>query len=315
MTLSILNTLVLASSDPVAHVVDTQWFGWKFSSVSFMLVLTGLITVVIMSIAAKSITTGRGTTIDDFRAKGIWANMIEATNLYLRNDVFRPVLGKDTDRFTPILWTFFWFILIANLLGLVPLKDATALLGINKHPDPLTGQMVAHGIGGTATQSIWVTASLSLIAFLLINVTAIARDPVGYVKHMTAGAPVLMWPIMIPVEILGTFVKPFALTMRLFANMTGGHIVIAVMLGFVYALVDALGPAGNAVAIIPLGAAIAIYFLEILVAFIQAFVFTFLTCLFLGQLIAHHGDHGDEHGHGHEGHGGGVVHGHRAIVV
>lgn len=281
---------MLAMSDPVEHVADGQIFGWYFSNVSLMLVVTAIVVCWIMTSAAKRITTGTGKTVDDYRAKGIWANLVETINLYLRNDVFRPVLGADTDKFTPILWTFFWFILVANVLGLVPIKDATALFGINH----------GHGVGGTATQSIWVTGALSLIAFLLINVTAIVRDPGGYVKHLTAGAPVFMWPIMVPVEILGTFVKPFALTMRLFANMTGGHIVIAVMLGFVYALVDSLGAIGNGVALIPLLAAIAIYFLEILVAFIQAFVFTFLTCLFLGQLIAHHDD---DHGHATEGHG------------
>jgi len=276
---------MLAASDPVAHVVDQPIFGWYFSNVTLMLIVTGLIAIWAFARAAKSITTGPGNTIDDYRAKGIWANLVETICVYLRNEVFRPVLKEDTDRFTPILWTFFWFILVANILGLVPIKDFTAMLGINH----------GHGIGGTATQSIWVTGSLALIAFVLINVTAIARDPGGYVKHLTAGAPIFMWPIMVPVEILGTFVKPFALTMRLFANMTGGHIIIAVMLGFVFSLVSNLGVVGHGVAIIPILAATAIYFLEILVAFIQAFVFTFLTCLFLGQMIVH--DHGDDHGH------------------
>jgi F-type H+-transporting ATPase subunit a len=146
------------------------------------------------------------------------------------------------------------------------------------------------GIGGTATQSIFVTAALATIAFLLINGVAIAKDPAGYLKHLTGGAPVLMWPIMIPVEILGTFVKPFALAMRLFANMTGGHMVVAVMLMFVKMIVDGLGPiAGGAAALLP-----------VLVAFIQAFVFTFLTALFLGQLIVH--DHEEGHGHEERGH-------------
>jgi F-type H+-transporting ATPase subunit a len=112
----------------------------------------------------------------------------------------------------------------------------------------------------------------------------------------------------VPVEILGTFVKPFALAMRLFANMTGGHVVVAVMLMFVKMMVDGgmkfggigsvLGIAGS---IVPILAAIGIYFLEVLVSFVQAFVFTLLTATFLGQLIVHDHDHAHDD-HGHEGH-------------
>ncbi|NJL32256.1 MAG: F0F1 ATP synthase subunit A [Phycisphaerales bacterium] len=110
-----------------------------------------------------------------------------------------------------------------------------------------------------------------------------------------------MWPLMVPVEILGTFIKPFALAIRLFANMTGGHLVIAVFLSFVPVVIQALGPVGYGMAIAPLLGAFAINMLEILVGFIQAYIFTFLTCLFLGQLVVHeheeHEEHHDEHGH------------------
>src|SRR5690606_25730296 len=147
----------------------------------------------------------------------------EAICLYLRNEVFKPVLGEDTDKYTPMLWTLFWFILVCNLVGLIPFLDLTAAFGINH----------GHGIGGTATQSIWVTAALAAIAFLYWNGTAILKDPKGWALHMTGGAPIYMWWCMIPVEIMGMFVKPVALALRLFANMTGGHIIIAVLLSFV----------------------------------------------------------------------------------
>ena len=284
---------VLAADNPLTHVIDSPIWEvggiWLISQVTLMLILVGLVLTFAMIAAAKRIRTGTSRTADDYRTKGIWANMVEATNLYLRNDVFRPILRGDTDRFTPLLWTFFWFILIANLFGLIPLRDITGLMGINH----------GHGIGGTATQSIWVTGALAVMAFLLINVTALARDPKGYFAHMTAGTPWPMWFIMVPVELLGVLVKPFALAMRLFANMTGGHVVVAVMLMFVKMLVDGLGGGGYVLSALPLLAMIGIYFLEVLVALIQAFVFTFLTCLFLGQLIVHdHGHHhGEEHGH------------------
>jgi F-type H+-transporting ATPase subunit a len=292
-----MQSTILAAANPIDHVTDKPIGGqWFISNVTIMLVASAVLTVLTLVPAARSIATGNRGSIDDFRAQGLWANLVESICLYLRNQVFRPILLGDTDRFTPLLWSFFWFILICNLLGLVPILDLTApfmqLMNINH----------GHGIGGTATQSIWVTAALAGMAFLYWNVVAFSRNPVAFLKHMTGGAPVYMWPIMIPVEIIGMFVKPTALALRLFANMTGGHIIIAVMLSFVAALIDALGPMGYAVAIAPLVGATAIYFLEIGVAFLQAYIFTFLVCIFLGQLIAHHDDHSHdhEHGHGHE---------------
>lgn len=295
----------LASGDPIAHVVDKPiikgtlpYFGevWWLSNVIVMLCLSALVTLIIIIPAARRIRTGQSRTIDDFRAAGVQANFVEAICLYLREEVFRPVLGDDTDKYTPLLWSFFWFILISNLLGLIPFGDATAMFGINH----------GHGIGGTATQSIWVTGALASISFLFVNGTAFIKDPVGFCKHLTAGAPWFMWPIMIPVEIMGMFVKPVALALRLFANMTGGHIIIAVLLSFVVSLISALGAVGYGLALLPLLGSVAINLMEVMVGFIQAYIFTFLTCLFLGQLVVHeheegHGDHDDhDHAHGHD---------------
>ncbi len=288
----IQQALMLAAGNPVDHVTDKPITpDWMISNVTVMLVLSGIVTLLVVIPAAKRIATGRGGTLDDMRAKGLWANLVEAICVYLREEVFRPVLHEQTDRFCPMLWSFFWFILVCNILGLVPLLDLTAMFGVNH----------GHGIGGTATQSIWVTGALAAVAFLFYNITGFVKDPVGFLKHMTGGAPWFMWPIMIPVEIMGVFVKPFALALRLFANMTGGHIIIAVLLGFVASLIQNLGGVGYGLAIIPVLGGMAVNLLEVLVAFIQAFIFTFLTCLFLGQLVVHH--HDDEHGdHGHDPH-------------
>jgi len=280
--------LMLAVANPVGHVTDKPIYGQMvFSNVSFMLVLSGILTAWLIIPAAKRIATGEAHTLDDYRAQGVRANFVEVICLYLRDSVFRPMLEDQTDKYIPVLWTFFWFILICNLLGLVPLADITAAMGIND----------GHGIGGTATQSIYVTATLAIIAFIFFNGTALLKDPVGYCKHLTAGAPVFMWPIMIPVEIIGTLVKPTALALRLFANMTGGHIIVATLLGFVVALsIDLGGVSGHGLALLPLLGTMAIYLLEILVAFIQAYIFTFLTGLFLAQLVVHdHGHEGEAH--------------------
>jgi len=288
--------LLLTLASPVDHVTDKPLWEvqiggmnlWVISNVTVMLVASAVVTCLILIPAARRIQTGKQRTIEDFRAQGTMANLVESICVYLRNEVFQDVLGDQTDRFAPILWTFFWYILVCNFIGLIPILDITAMMGLGH----------GHGIGGTATQSIWVTGGLALVSFVFYNVTAVIKNPLGYLKHLTGGAPVFMWPIMIPVEIMGTLIKPFALAIRLFANMTGGHLVIAVLLSFVGPVVQALGTSGGLpVAAISILGAAAINFLEILVAMIQAYIFTFLTCLFLGQLVVH--EH-DEHEGGHE---------------
>lgn len=285
---------ILAAVDPITHVVDkpllTNSSGsiWFISNVTIMLILGAVVTGLLIVPAARRIQPGQSRTIEDFRTQGTAANLVEMVCLYLRNEVFRPILEDETDRYCPILWTFFWFILISNLMGLIPIADFTAMLGWGHH---------GHGIGGTATQSIWVTAALACIAFLFYNGMGLLNDPIGYVKHLTMGAPWFMWIITVPIEIIGALIKPFALAIRLFANMTGGHLVIAVMLGFVGPLVKMAG-AGKAFLLFPFIGALAINILEVLVAFIQAYIFTFLTCLFLGQLVVHeHEEH--EHAEAH----------------
>jgi len=268
---------ILAAANPVAHVIDHSIAGdYIISNVTILLILASIVTAAIIIPAARKIATTRnGHSIDDMRAMGAHANFVEAVCLYLRDEIFRPILHDETDKYIGVLWTFFWFILVCNLLGLFPLIDLTA------------------------TQSIWVTGALAFIAFLIINVAGLTKDPIGYVKHLTGGAPWYVWPFIVPVELIGIFVKPFALAIRLFANMSGGHILLAVLFSFVGTLFQAMGPAGLGVGLLPLLGGVAIFMLEILVAFIQAFIFAFLTGLFIGQLVVHHDDHShdDEHGH------------------
>lgn len=284
----------LAAGDPVGHVIDHPLIGWFISNTTIMLFITAGITYWIISSAAKKIATGGDRkTVEDFRVQGAGANFVEAVCLYLREEVFRPIFHDQVDKYLPILWTFFWFILVGNILGLVPILDLTKGIYVLFGGDPAGW----HGFGGTATQSIYVTGALAFIAFLVINVTGLMKDPKGYFAHLTGGIPfsIPMLPIIaiiVLVEAIGIFVKPFALALRLFANMSGGHILLAVLIGFVPQLIQKGG--GNViVAPIPLLGAAAIMLLEILVAFLQAFIFTFLTGLFLGQLVHH--DHDHEH--------------------
>ena len=162
----------------------------------------------------------------------------------------------------------FFFILIMNLTGLIP-------------------------FGATATGNIAVTAGLAIIAFIMIQFAAIRAHGVGqYLKHLTGGVHWALWPIMIPIEILGLFTKPFALCIRLFANMTGGHIVILSLIGLIFLFKSFV------VAPVSVIFVLGIDMLELFVAFLQAYVFTMLTSLFMGfgmQADEHEESHAEQH--------------------
>ncbi len=320
--------LTLAESNPVDHVVNAaphaSWaigdlFGmhgvWLWSSHVGTLLLAGLLTVIVLWWASTHIATGpesQGTS--RYLTTNKFAHMIEVICLYLRDTTVRPLLEGRTDKFMPFLWTVFFFILFNNLLGLVPFTDAAHLI------DKVTDNHVLSGLlGATATQNLFVTAALAIIAALVINFAGIRELGIGgYLHHLTAGTPWYLWPLMIPIEIMGTAIKPVALALRLFANMTAGHILVAVLFMFAVqgiALLagEKIGTAGvtyepgaggvvlgGAISLVSVVAAIAIYFLELFVAFLQAFVFMFLTSVFISQL-SHHDEHEhhDEHGHEH----------------
>ncbi|MCC6426436.1 MAG: F0F1 ATP synthase subunit A [Phycisphaerales bacterium] len=303
----------LAASDPVAHVVNQphtkgHLFGmdnvWIWSSHIGNLILAGLLTILVLAYAASKIATGPQSQGNDrYVTKGALAHMIEVVIIYLRDTVIRPQLGERTNKFMPFLMTIFFFILFNNLLGLMPIADILHLA------DHFNGSHTFSGLlGATATQNLFVTGALALIAALVINIAGIVNMGLGeYLKHLTAGTPPYLWPLMVPIEIIGTFIKPVALALRLFANMTAGHILLAVL--FMFA-VQGLGMIsagsiggivlGGTVSVVSVIASIAIYFLELFVAVLQSFVFMFLTTVFIAQL-SHHGEHGhhDEHDHEH----------------
>jgi F-type H+-transporting ATPase subunit a len=193
-----------------------------------------------------------------------FVNLIEMIIVFLRDEVVLPNMGSAGLKYMPYVLTTFFYILIMNLSGLVP-------------------------YGATATGNIMVTAGLAIIAFFMIQISAIkAQGLQHYLAHMTSGAPWFLWLIMIPIEILGLFTKPFALCMRLFANMTGGHIVILSFFGLIFMFRSFV------VAPMPLLFAVGIYMLELFVAFLQAYVFTMLTSLFMGlgmQIESHEESH------------------------
>ncbi|RMH28098.1 MAG: ATP synthase F0 subunit A [Planctomycetota bacterium] len=286
----------IAADNPVAHVVDvplvrTGQTGPLSTLISMhMLTMVFVAALVIATMVHVSRAMQRGQAADGpgrYVAKGRLAQMIEAVCVYLREEIVRPQLGGATDRFIGYLWALFFFILFSNLLGLVPILDVQHLLGIHWTP-----------IGGTVTSNIAVTAALALIAFVIIQVNGIrSLGLVEYLKHYTAGAPAYLWPLMIPVEIMGTFIKPFALAVRLFANMVAGHTLIATLLMFTKMGLEGAGlVAGGGISAVAVLAALPLMMLEILVAFIQAFIFMILTTVFIAQLM-HHEHHDEAHEH------------------
>ncbi|ACL67812.1 ATP synthase F0, A subunit [Anaeromyxobacter dehalogenans 2CP-1] len=211
-------------------------------------------------------------------------NFIEVLVAFVRNEIAVKNIGeRDADRFVPYLVTAFFFILFLNLFGLIPFS-------------------------ATATANLSVTVALALFTFLITQYAAIRAMGVGgYLAHLTGGVPkslAPLWIIMIPVEFLGLFTKPFALTVRLFANMVAGHFVILALLGLIFAL----GTPWVAFGSVPM--ALGIFLLELFVAFVQAYIFTMLSSLFIGAGLVHHGDdHGHAEEHGHAGPGMGSEHG------
>ncbi|MDQ7815441.1 MAG: F0F1 ATP synthase subunit A [Melioribacteraceae bacterium] len=188
------------------------------------------------------------------------ANMLEVLIVFVRDEIAKPTIGHGFEKFLPYLLTIFFFILTCNFLGLVP-------------------------YGSTATSNISVTATLATISFLVIQIGGIMKNGFfGYFKGLIPhGIPMWLLPIMFVVELLGLFTKPFALAIRLFANMTAGHIVIMALLGLIIIL--------RTYFVVPVSIAFAlfIFLLEILVALIQAYIFTMLSSLFIG--MAYHQEH------------------------
>ena len=187
--------------------------------------------------------------------KGI-TNFFEVFILVVRDEIAKSTIGKGYEKFVPYLLTIFFFILFGNFLGLLPWS-------------------------ATFTSNIGATAALAICSFFMIQIAGIRQNGFfGYFKGLIPhGIPPVLLVLMIPVEILGLFTKPFALSIRLFANMIAGHFVILALIGLIFFMGTVLvAPAAILFAIF-------IYLLEILVALIQAYIFTILTSMFIGMAV------------------------------
>ena len=297
---------LLAAGGPLDHVVqwvyvdsgESVWSPIIFSNQIAAQILATILLLILLPRFARLRNTGNA--VQDLTPRGA-TNFFETICDYLRNQVARPALGEHTDRFVPFIWSAFFYVLFCNLLGLLPLEPLTR---------PIMKAIFAdahHGIGGSATGNIWVTATLAGVTMIMVVVNGLRIGGMHYIAHFCPG-PLWLAPLLVPVEIIGLFAKIFALCVRLFANMVAGHVLLAVLLGFIFLVGAANAVAGLGVGVLVVAVSVAFYMLEIFVAFLQAFIFTFLTALFIGQAIVfHHDDHG--HDHDHE-----VVHSHEEVL-
>jgi F-type H+-transporting ATPase subunit a len=255
--------------DPVTHHCGPLWAPVHIGN--FEIQLSPTKHVVMLLIAATLamvilIGTARAHTRHTHavgRPKGFAAGM-EGMVLYIRNEVIMKNIGPHGEGYAPYLLTVFFFILFANLLGLIP-------------------------YGSTATGNVSVTATMAILTLIVTEISGIRSQGLGYLNtvfywNKDLGLPmrIIMFLVMTPVEIASKLTKPFALAIRLFANMTAGHIVVLAFIGLIFTFKLPIG-------IAPLLMAIAIMLLEIFVSFLQAFIFTLLTTVFIGQMrVAHH---------------------------
>lgn len=275
---------------PLVHLPTIFGIDFSVTKHVFMLWLVASIVFVGVTFTVRRYLRQGGRVPTGFMAA------LEAVVEFVRDSIVQPNVGRKwVGTWAPLILTFFVFILCANAIGLVPIFEVVGLIDhfvLQSPPDSFIKQLL-HG-GTTATANFNVTAALATVTFGAI--IAAGAKAHGFIQHWKNLVPHgLAWPIyflLIPIEIMGMFVRPFALTMRLAANMTGGHIAILAILSFVFIFAEmfktALAGIGIGIAVsVPL--AVGIMGLEIIVVLVQAYVFTLLTAVFIGMAIhAHH---------------------------
>lgn len=241
---------------PAAGDADPYKAGTQIalSNLQVFQVLAVLLVAIAFSGVPSYLRTGRG----DYLSK-----LFAGFALWVRDEMVYPIMGKEVGRkFLPYLLTLFFFILFMNVLGLVPGS-------------------------ATATASVFVTAGLASLTLLVMVFGGMyAQGPFAYWKNLVPHVPIAIWPIMFVVELVGVVVKPFALMIRLFANMTGGHMVVLSFMGLLFFAAQMAGDtAAYAASPLLVGFAVFIMIIESFVALLQAYVFTMLSILFIQASI------------------------------
>jgi F-type H+-transporting ATPase subunit a len=260
------------------HIPLPGYGGYGLTKYSILMFIAAGIILAIYLPLAKRIQTGDA-------PRGTWWNLFESILTFIRDDIAKPYIGKEADRYVPYLWTVFLFVLTCNLLGMFPFM-------------------------GSPTASFATTSVLALGAYIAINAASIMRF--GFKAHMLSFAPhmdmplamkIPIWIMLWPIEFVGLMLKCFVLAVRLFANMFAGHMVLATILLFIPAAsilgAELFWPITGASVL----GVVALSMLELFVAFLQAYLFVFLTALFMGGVLEHaeHAAHPHDHS-SHDGH-------------
>lgn len=241
------------------HALDgPAWAGAPITRMHVMIALTAVV-VTLMALAIK-----RSLSRDPMVPRGFMRNSLESLVVFIRDEFVRPTMGAHHgDRFVPFFCTVFLFILLMNLLGMVAIPQ----------------------VGATATSNLNVTLALATIVLVTSTVSGFAfHGPGGFLKlFVPSGLPVALVPLLFVLELVGYFIKHAVLSIRLLANMLAGHLVIGAFLGLIFVF--------KSYAISPVSILMALFIscLELLVAFLQAYVFTLLASLFIGGMV--HPDH------------------------
>jgi len=253
--------IFLGAANVVHHLLDYELPG-GVTSHQILIATVAVMMIVGFAIIARRIQTVPHRT-------GITA-LVELTLVWIRDEIVYPWLGPERGRkFLGFFWTLFFFILITNAIGLFPFPF-----------NPWER---------TATGNLAVTGALAIIVFLVIQGAGMAAK--GPVKYWTGlvphGTPIFLWPLVWVIEFIGLFTKPFALTVRLFANMTGGHAALLALFGFLYFVPHAnSGVIGIPTTIGSFGFILFVLLLETLIALIQAYIFTVLSAIFVSLAVA-----------------------------
>lgn len=291
---------ILAGASPVDHVLPQKLFdvgGFAVTNQLFMGVVAAVCVIAAFIYAAGRIRV-RGTGTDAYVTKGVFANLLETMCVFIREEVARPNLQHLTDKYIKYLWTVFFFVLFCNLLGMVPFGYIAKVLSGFAGADYEMRSYVSHW-GGTATGNLSLNLPLafcSLVAIVFIGLKE--SGPKHMLDHLNpVGWSLAMLPIGLMVfvlEIMGLLIKCTVLAMRLFGTMMAGHLVIAVFIS----LIPTAGIAMWGIGIPVVLGGTALLLLELFIALLQAFIFTFLTTLFIASFAVGEHDHEEDHQHG-----------------
>lgn len=300
--------LIAAGNDPMSHVLPHEVFrlpigehGWGVSNHLVMATISAIVVLVLAKWMSGKINPVGKTQAADFVTRGRFAQLLETLCEFIYYFVAKPQLKHLTDKYIPYIWTIFFFTLTCNLLGLLPIAYISQLVAI-----PFVGveeSMHFKHWGGTATSNLAVNVPLALVSFVAVLYIGIKEtgfkhfvnhfNPIGWDDKALLPIGVMLFFI----EWLGLFIKAAVLALRLFGTMLAGHLVLAVLIGLIFQATDALGEAaGYGVGVAMVIMSVALFILEIFVAMLQAFIFTFLTTLFIAMTaVTEHHDHEEEH--------------------